>query len=500
MTSKATTASVRSNRPPTAAPAPFTIQERWDAIREPGSEFTEQAFASFCANTNGKRSVLNCAIPFARAQQLTNFELPKGVGLHECIAASGTGRFPTALSDWNYQPQIQAATQLPQLAKLPPQFTALEKLPWFKAPRQTGFDGTDVIRLRDHTELWHSLRPRVLRGMHTTLVYVTPQLGYSLTPHIKLDQAFCFLASLARSRMPAQLFPAKYLYPDGHLGALSEAPAPIFTDMLPATGGLSFPVMDCTPDHNGTLCRYEVSDRYYGYPFSLGFNKRHDVTLRNCELGHMQLADGRLVHARRSENYIYELLDLKLREELKLDSDAFAARTCLRRGTVTYDGLPFQLPVEMQTMVYAVILTHWEMELDRPGDLSSYSLRTRHAAIRGFHYFQRVEPFYSNFMRMIHDLAKTEDFKTYPLATHLTHSWLGGNLRLTNRWSKSERELGPQFLRTYYHQQLDWMACTLNLWNHIAFRRGKSLETQLAAGGMAFHQMRRLLRFDSHLI
>jgi hypothetical protein len=52
--------------------------------------------------------------------------------------------------------------------------------------------------LRYHHQLWNELRPKTLRGVHTTLVYVTPQLGFSLTPHIRLDKAFNYFAALSR--------------------------------------------------------------------------------------------------------------------------------------------------------------------------------------------------------------------------------------------------------------------------------------------------------------
>ena len=161
-------------------------------------------------------------------------------------------------------------------------------------------------------------------------------------------------------------------------------------------------------------------------------------------------------------------------------------------------------------MVLAVVLTHWRMELDKPGDLSSYTLSTAHAAIRGFNYFQRVEPYYTNFMRLIQELSKDPDFQTYPLSTHLTNSWLGGNLRLANQLSQSEADLGPELMRSYYHQQLDWQAGVVNLMNHVSFRSkseraglvsltGREIEKLLGLDGLAFHQMHRLLRFDSHL-
>ena len=54
-------------------------------------------------------------------------------------------------------------------------------------------------------------------------------------------------------------------------------------------------------------------------------------------------------------------------------------------------------------------------------------------------------------------------------------------------------------MRHYNLQQLDWMAGACNLWNQIPFRKGQDLERRLNFDGVAFHQMRRMLRFDSHL-
>jgi hypothetical protein len=113
-------------------------------------------------------------------------------------------------------------------------------------------------------------------------------------------------------------------------------------------------------------------------------------------------------------------------------------------------------------------------------------------------------------MRLIHKLSKGPDFRTYPLANHLTQSWLGGNVCRANQLSQSERELGPQIMRSYYHQQLDWQAAVINLMNQVAFRtknnRGglvsktrTKIEEDLNVDGLAMHQMNRLLRFDSHL-
>ena len=66
-------------------------------------------------------------------------------------------------------------------------------------------------------------------------------------------------------------------------------------------------------------------------------------------------------------------------------------------------------------------------------------------------------------MRMINELAKQPRFETYPLATHLTYPWLGGNLRLPNQQSMGEKILGPEFMRNYNLQQLDWAMGVCNL-------------------------------------
>jgi hypothetical protein len=84
------------------------------------------------------------------------------------------------------------------------------------------------------------------------------------------------------------------------------------------------------------------------------------------------------------------------------------------------------------------------------------------------------------------------------LATHLTHSWLGGNLCLSNQRSESEKTLGPQFMRSYYRQQLDWFMGVFNLWNTVEFRKGADLENQLEFAGLAMHQMQPQLAFESH--
>ena len=292
--------------------------------------------------------------------------------------------------------------------------------------------------------------------------------------------------------------PGIYLYPDAELGPSQRAPAPIFADLLPYVGGSNFPLIDGTPDPWGKIARFEGPDYFYGYPFNALTNPVEDATFQQRILGSTILPNGQLTQARSSETYAYATLDAELNRALKLDREAFQEVYCLARGVVTHDGLPFQLPVEMQTAVFAIVLTAWELEMDRPGDLTSFTLKTQHAAIRGYNFYQRIEPYYSNFMRLVRELAKNPDFEVYPLTTHLTHSWLGGNLCLSNQRSESEKTLGPQFMRSYYLQQLDWFMGVFNLWNTVEFRKGAALENQLEFAGLAMHQMQPQLAFESH--
>jgi hypothetical protein len=473
-------------------------QQRWSAISEPDAEINQAAFRSYIAE-GPKRRALNCAVTPSRARQLTDFKMPEGWSAHLCLVASGKGRFPPGLDHWRYQPHIRAEAQLPQLRPLPANSTDLSRLPWFASHSQCTGARLNARLLRYHHDLWHDLKPKVLRGVHTTLVYVTPQLGFALTPHIQLQKAFQYFASLSRACGPIQLFPARYIYPDASLGSLADAPCPIFSDLLPNTGGASFPVMEATPDPWGVLAHFDQNETHYGYPFSGVTNPYKDFTVTNAFGSAMLLPDGRRVRARHCESRIHATLDDKLVAQLRMDRDAFIRARCLTRGTATHDGLPFQLPGELQCMVYAVILTHWEMTLDKPGNLDNYTLTTQHAAIRGFNYYQRVEPYYSNFVRLIAQLSRDSDFKTYPLSTHLTHNWLGGNLQISNHASASEHEIGADLMRNYYLQQLDWLAGVVNLWNHPSFRTIEKLEDTLASDGLAFHQMRRMLRLDSYL-
>lgn len=474
------------------------FDQRWKSISEPGWEINEQVFSEFHAGTGKARKVLNCATPSARARQLTDFQMPKGWSPQKCLITSGRGHFEPGLEHWKYTPQIRPEAQLPQLLKLPRDHTNLSKSPWFQSSAQASGMLLNSRHLRYHHQLWHDLKPKTLRGLHTTLVFVTPQIGYSLTPHIRLQRAFWYLSALARSAGPAQLFPTQYLYPDANLAGLQHTPAPIFADLLPCTGGVNYPALECTPDPWGVITQFDQSDRNYGYPFHHITDSSSDITLNNVEPGVMLMPDGRRVWARNSESFVYATLDKRLGQDLMQDREQFSKLHALGRGTITHDGLPFQLPVEMQCMAFAVILTHWEINLDQPGDLTSYSIKTRHAAIRGFNFYQRVEPYYSSFMRLVHEVEKDPGFCTYPLATHLTHNWLGGNLCISDQASRSEREIGADLMRNYYLQQLDWMAGVFNLWNHVEFRKGSDLETNLNQDGLAFHQMRRMLKMDSH--
>ena len=486
------------------------LKDRWECISNPGHQHTENAFRNWVQGTGKKREILNAAIPFHRALALTNSRFPNGLSIQDCITTCATGKRLPCLDGWDYEPHIRAVPQLPQMAEIPANYKNLIRSPWFQGQSPAAWLGINARHLRYNHYLWQQMKPRVLQGVSTTMVLVMPQIGYALSPHIQTEKAFLFLGALGRGLGPVQLFPAKYLYPGADLDSFGDAPAPIFADILPLTGGFAFPVVDCEPEPWRTLARFGQSDRYYGYPFHEVKDPTKDFSLQGYERGVMLLPNGQRVTARRSESFAHATHDAMLTKELLRDRDSFENTLCLLRGSVTHDGLPFQLPVEMQGMVFAIILTHWRMELDKPGDLTSYTVKTEHAAIRSFNYFQRVEPFYSNFMSLIRDLSKDPDFKTFPITTHLTNSWLGGNLQLANRLSRSEKEFGATAMRSYYHQQLDWMAGVTNLMNIAQFRRkavqagstsktGRELEEQLDLEGLAMHQMHRILRFDSYL-
>ena len=169
------------------------IKKRWDAIVEPDWEENQRVFSRFCAGNGANRNVLNCAVPLARARQLTDFQMPAGWSLDKCLVTSGLGGFVPGLEDWRYTPHIRPEAQLPQMVELPKEHADLTRSPWFQSPSQLAGMGLNARHLRYHYQLWNDLKPRALRGLHTTLVLVSPQLGYSLTPHIQLQRALLVL-------------------------------------------------------------------------------------------------------------------------------------------------------------------------------------------------------------------------------------------------------------------------------------------------------------------
>jgi hypothetical protein len=467
----------------------------WEGISEPGWELNQKVFSR---HDRSQSKVLHCAIAPSHARSLTDISFPPNWDARKCLIASIGRNSRPELADWVYTPKIRSEPQLPHFKPLPGGYGSLVRSPWFQNPSQGRDIAINARHLRYHYDVWNELRPKTLRGVHTTMVFVTPQLGFSLTPHINLGPAFEYFGALSRWGGPVQLFPAAYLYPDSHLGDLERMPAAIFADVLPDVGGTSFPVTDGTPDQWGKIARFEGPDYFYGYPFHELTNAMEDTSLRERVYGSTILPDGTLTRARESKSYVYATLDAELNRDLKLDNVGFHDKHCLSRGVVTHDGLPFQLPAEMQTAVFAIFLTAWELEMREAGDLTNFSLQTQHAGIRSVHYYQKVEPYYSNFMRLVNELSKDPHFEVYPLATHLTHSWLGGNLCTSNQLSDAEKKLGPQFMRSYYLQQLDWMMGVFNLWNTVEFRKGADLENQLDFAGLALHQMEPHLAFESH--
>jgi len=302
----------------------FTMNNRWAAVAEPAWECNQAVFQDFFQRRGHRRNVLNCAIPSARAKVLTDFTMPEGWDADKSLIASvGFGaKLPPGLENWSYAPKIQAVKQLPQMKELPTEHSTLMRSPWFQSPSQALGLGINARHLRYHYQLWNDLQPKTLRGVFTTLVYVTPQLGYSLTPHIKLDRVFRYFGALSRFAGPAQLFPASYLYPDAKLQGMEKVPAAMFADILPNLGS-SFPLMDETPNPWNILVRLNGPDCYYGYPFSRVSNPVEDTTVSKVITGSMTLPNGKLVQARNSESFCYATLDAKLKDALKLERYGF---------------------------------------------------------------------------------------------------------------------------------------------------------------------------------
>jgi hypothetical protein len=476
------------------------LRARWDALELANHQVNQEVFRSFYQRGGYARKVLNCSITPARANALVQFQMPPGWDLDKSLR--GSVRLDPGLERWHYEPRIKPQLHLPYFKEIPAVYARLATSPWAQYGAPSDGIPLNARLLRYQHPLWQELKPKKLRGVFTTLVYVTPQIGYSLTPHINLDNAFHYFSSLARAAGPCQMLPAAYLYPDARMPGLgADCPAAIFADLMPHLGGDATPLLEGMPNCWGEISRFDVRGYYYGYPFQSSDPQADRQENRPAGVeGGTVLPDGKRGHPTSVESQILATLDPHLKEDLLLDGLAFQDRHCLRRGIVTHDGIPFQLPPEMQACVFAITVTAWEMDLAKPGDLSEYTLKTRHAAIRSYHFYQQIEPYYTHFMRLIRGLAQDPTFKVYQLSNHLNSSWIGGNTRLSNQLSYFEKWSGPKFVREYNHQQLDWMMGVINLWNQVDFRRGTCQERLLPFDGLAFHQMASgQLHFASHL-
>jgi hypothetical protein len=136
---------------PATHPLDAGLRERWNATALPGSEHTENALSEFLRGPLRTSRVLNCAIPLARAKALTDFSLPDGLTIQQCIEASVTGDFPECLRDWEYTPQIRAVQQLPQMAAIPPEHASLTNVPWFQSASQSAWLGINARHVRTTT-------------------------------------------------------------------------------------------------------------------------------------------------------------------------------------------------------------------------------------------------------------------------------------------------------------------------------------------------------------
>jgi hypothetical protein len=256
------------------------MQARWAELAESGWAGTQWAFEDFQKTAGGRRNVLNCAISPAQAFKLTDFTFPPGWSLHNCLVAGiGLGaEIPDGLEEWAYAPKIHAVRQLPQFRQLPAEPAPLIRSPWLQSPSQALGLGINARHLRYHHQLWQELQPKTLRGVLTSLVYVTPQLSLSLAPHIDLSSVFMVYAALARASGPCQLFPASYLYPDARLGGLGSMPVAMFADILPNLGS-GIPVMDGSSNYWGTAIRLDVPDCQYGLPQGSRLPGRGDLQI-----------------------------------------------------------------------------------------------------------------------------------------------------------------------------------------------------------------------------
>jgi len=126
------------------------MQARWAGLAEWGWEGTQWAFEEFQRTAGRGKTVLNCAIPSARAYKLTDFTFPPGWSLHNCLVAGiGFGaEIPDGLEEWDYQPKIHAVLQLPQLRELPTEHALLTRSPWLESPSQALGLGINARHLR----------------------------------------------------------------------------------------------------------------------------------------------------------------------------------------------------------------------------------------------------------------------------------------------------------------------------------------------------------------
>jgi hypothetical protein len=161
------------------------FRERWAHIAEPAWQVNQEVFNR--ADRRRTKALL-CAIVPTQAERLTDTTFPAGWDANKCLIASvGRKKLPE-LANWEHTPQIRAVPQLPCFKTLPAEHQTLVRSPWLQSPSQATGVGINAKHLRYHHQLWNELRPKTLRGVHTTLVYATPQLGYSLTSHIRLAQ------------------------------------------------------------------------------------------------------------------------------------------------------------------------------------------------------------------------------------------------------------------------------------------------------------------------